>query len=463
MCAAGYVTTVCSAAALAKKPNLVVILADDLGAGELACYGHPGHRTPNLDALAQTGVQFDTCFTSPVCHPTRFTLMTGQYGFRTGVFNFAGKRGGPAKGHEGPDNIASHLTFAQPLKAAGYATAIAGKWQLSGSHPTAVRETGFDEFCLWANRELFSPEDRARALAAGIDFRSRYWRPSICRNGRWVPTTDDDYGPDIFANFLADFVRAHRDAPFFVYFTLPLTHGPWLPTPDSYRPGMNRSRTDQANFAANVAYMDKLVGRIVAALDAAGVRDNTILFFTGDNGTGGDGKSTATEKGARVPLIVNSPALLKTRGLTPALADLSDIFPTLMDFAGAPIPPRHAIDGHSMAGFLRGERDTTREWIFAYQADRRILRTDRWLLEDNSPRHWGTLFDCGARRDGTDYRDVTNSNAPEVLAAKAYFDRLLRNLLAPEIDHDGKPNEPKPDTPRAERREVRKKRKAERR
>ena len=442
--------------AAATKPNLIVIMADDIGAGELACYGHPTHRTPNLDALARGGVQFDTCFTSPVCHPTRFTLMTGQYGHRTGVFNFAGKRAGPPEHHEGVDDIANHLTFARPLKEAGYATAVAGKWQLSGEHPTVARELGFDEYCIWAARNHYSPEDREKALAAGIDFRSRYWRPSIVRNGRWVPTRENDYGPDIFTDFLIEFVRAHRGGPFFLYLTMPLTHGPWLPTPDTYRPGMDRERKDPVHFPANVAYMDKLVGRLVAALDAAGVRDNTILFFTGDNGTGGDGKSTATEKGARVPLIVNAPGLVKVRGVTPALADTSDIFPTLMEFGGATVPAKHVVDGRSMAGFLRGERDTTREWIFAYQADYRILRTGRWLLEGNSPRHAGELFDCGTSRNGTGYRNVTNSTAPEVVAARRYFDGLLQNLPAPVLDRDGKPNDAKDPTGKQQSRAERK-------
>jgi arylsulfatase A len=425
----------------AQKPNLIVIMADDLGASELSGYGHPTHRTPHLDELGRSGVQFDTCFTAPVCHPTRFTLMTGQYGFRTGVLNFSGKRAGPPRKHEGADNIANHLTFAQPLRAAGYATAVAGKWQLSGSHPNVVRETGFDEYCIWGYREHYSAEDQRKATSAGIDFRSRYWRPSICRNAQWVPTTADDYGPDIFTHFLVDFIRRHRDRPFFLYYPMPLTHGPWLPTPDTYKPGMDREKSSRAHFQSNVEYMDKLVGRILHALDEAGVRERTVVMFTGDNGTGGEGKSTATEKGARVPLIVSGSSLVKQRGVTPALADTSDIFPTLMEMAGATLPAKLVLDGRSLGPFLRGERDTTREWIFAYQADRRILRTERWLLEDNSPRHPGRLFDCGTSRDGTGYKEVTDSKAPDAIAARQYFDRLLEKLPAPLLDHDGPPNE----------------------
>ncbi len=321
------------------------------------------------------------------------------------------------------------------------ATAVAGKWQLSGEHPTLARETGFDEYCLWGYREHYSAADREKALAAGIDFRSRYWHPSIVRNAQWVPTGPDDYGPDIFTDFLVDFVRRHRDQPFFLYYPIPLTHGPLLPTPDSYKPGMSHTTSNKANFRANVEYMDKLIGRLLRALDETGVRSNTIIMFTGDNGTGGDGKSTATEKGARVPLIVNGPGFVKPRGITAALADTSDVFPTLMELGGAKLPAGHVLDGRSFAPFLRGERETTREWIFAYQADRRILRTERWLLEDNSPRHPGRLFDCGTSRNGTGYKDVTASTAPEAVAARKFFDDLLKTLPAPLLDHDGAPNE----------------------
>ncbi len=436
------VSAVQPTAAADRPPNFLVILADDIGASELSCYGHPAHRTPNLDQLARTGAQFETCFTSPVCHPTRFTVMTGQYGFRTGVLNFGGKRAGPPPGEDGPDNIANHLTFAQLLKPAGYATALAGKWQLSGKPPTLIRETGFDEYCVWGYSSYFTPEQRAKAAAAGIDFRSRYWHPSVCRNGEWVPTTENDYGPDLFAGFLADFIQRHRDQPFFLYYPMVLTHGPWVPTPDSFKPGMSKEAKNKANFAANVEYMDKLVGRLVSALEAAAVRDHTVILFTGDNGTGGDGKSTATEKGARVPLIANGPGLVKARGPTMALADTSDIFPTLMDYARVKIPAEHVVDGRSLAPFLRGDSDTTRDWIFAYQADFRILRTERWLLEENSPRHFGQLFDCGASRDGTGYKDVTRSRDAEVLSARMHFEKLLKDLPAPLLDNDGKPNDP---------------------
>ncbi|HEY2413012.1 MAG TPA: sulfatase-like hydrolase/transferase, partial [Pirellulaceae bacterium] len=386
------------AAETAKPPNLILILADDLGAKELGCYGSTEHKTPNLDQLTASGVKFETCFTSPVCHPTRFTIMTGQYGCHHGVYNFGGKRGGPEKG-DPRENISHHITFGTLLKQGGYATAVAGKWQLSGSQPNLIRECGFDEYCMWGFGGYYTKEDRLRAEAAGIDFRSRYWHPSVIRNGSWVPTTENDYGPDIHQAFVLDFIRRHKDGPFFVYYPMCLTHSPWEPTPDT-KATAAKGKKLASNFKGDVEYMDKLVGNLVKELDQLGLRDNTVVMFTGDNGTGGDGKSQATERGARVPMIVNGPGIVKKRGATMELTDTSDILPTLVELAGAKLPTDRPIDGRSYAAFLSGQTDATRDWIFAFQADRRILRTKRWLLEDNSPLHWGHLFDCGNGRDG---------------------------------------------------------------
>lgn len=430
----------------AKRPNIIVIMADDMGAKELGCYGNTSHRTPVLDRLAATGVKFETAFSTPVCHPTRFMIMTGQYGHRNGIYNFAGKRGGPDP--DAPaENIANHLTFGKVLRDAGYATAVAGKWQLSGSYPNLIRETGFDEYCMWGFAGYYSPEDRQRVKEAGIEPRSRYWHPSVIRNGKWVPTTEEDYGPDIYSGFVLDFIRRHKDQPFFVYYPMCLPHSPWNPTPDSIKtagPAVKRDTHSRENYKANVEYVDKIIGRIVAELEQLGLRDNTVIFFTADNGTGGgEGKSETIELGARVPMIVNGPGIVKARGSTKELTDLSDIFPTLVELTGARLPANHPVDGHSYVAFLKGKTDTTREWIYAFQADRRVLRTQRWLLEDNSPFNWGRLYDCGDSRDGRGYREVTHSKDPEVAAIKARFNALIKELPVPLLDEDGAPSDSK--------------------
>jgi len=426
-----------------SRPNFIVIMADDIGAGELSCYGHPTQDTPELDRLAESGVKFETCFAPPVCHPTRFLLMTGQYGFRTGVVNFSNKRGGLEPTDE-RRHLTSHLTFGEIFKKAGYATAIAGKWQLSGSQPDLIREVGFDEYCMWGYEGYYTKEDQARVTAAGIDFANRYWHPSIVQNGRWVSTQREDYGPDMFTDFLCDFMERKKDDPFFIYYPMVLTHTPWKTTPDSTKGPEDRAvRHSKTNLDANVEYMDKLIGRLVAKLDALGLRENTILLFMGDNGTGGNGKSLPTEMGARVPMIINGPGIVKQRGSTLELTDLSDVLPTMAEFAGVELPSDRVFDGTSLAKFLKGESESTREWIFAYQADRRILRTKRWLLEDNSPLHRGHLFDCGENRAGKGYLEKTDSEDAEALAAWKYFDALIEKMPAPILSKEGAPNEPK--------------------
>jgi arylsulfatase A len=420
-------------AAPPARPNLIVILADDMGAKELACYGHPTHRTPHLDELARTGVQFVTCYTACICHPTRFEIMTGQYGSTNGVHHFAGRPGGPDPNSR-EEQIVNHLTFGTVLQDAGYATAHAGKWQLTGEHPTLIYETGFDEYCMWAYQHNLPPGVDHKGGWEGERKTSRYWHPSIVRNGEYVPTTIDDYGPDMFNQFVIDFARRQRDKPFFIYYAMPLTHGPFYPTPDD-RPAdadkFHNSKSD--NFRSNVEYADKLVGRLIAALDEAGLRENTIVLFTTDNGTGGEGKGTPTELGARVPMIVNCPGRVKPIGLTDALVDTSDVLPTLVELAGASLPENHPIDGHSLVPILTGAQSDVREWIFSYLGDRRVLRTKRFLLENNAPYDFGTLYDCGASRDGTGYKDVTQSADPDVTAIKAQFLEILETKRVPEL------------------------------
>ena len=437
----------------AKPPNFIVIMADDLGAKELSCYGHPVHRTPHLDALAAGGVQFNTGYATPICHPTRVMIMTGQYGCHNGVYNFAGRRGGPDPDDPVEDIGANHVTFAEVLKQRGYKTALAGKWQLSGKLPDMIHECGFDEYLIWAYLG-YLPAGVTHTGGFENDSKpSRYWNPCILKNGEYMPTKPDDYGPDLYTNFLIDFMKRHREEPFFLYYPMCLTHGPHVPSPDTVTEGEDRYRGQQRHFKGAVEYTDKLVGRIVAALDELGLRENTVILFTGDNGTGGDGKAEATELGARVPMIYNGPGIVKQRGITPELTDLSDVLPTLADFAGAPLPEGKIIDGHSLAPFLRGDADHTRDWIFAYIADRRVLRTQRWLLENNSPLRRGRLYDCGDSRDGTNYREVTDSEDPEILAAWDRFNVLLEKLPAPILPEDGDPRDPKPE--RAERRATR--------
>jgi arylsulfatase A len=429
--------TTAAGAAEQRPPNIIVMMADDLGAHELGCYGHSEHRTPHLDRLARTGVQFDTCYSTPICHPTRFEIMTGQYGHHNKVYHFPGRPGGPKSGSP-EDDIARHRTFAQVLKPCGYATAQAGKWQLTGAVPKLVVECGFDEYCMWAYKHNLPPgvEHGGGWEGAKGGKTCRYWHPSIVKNGEYLPTKPDDYGPDIFTDSVIDFARRHQDEPFFIYYPMALTHAPYYPTPDQQPTEDQKFVHSKANWQANVEYTDKIVGRIVAALDELGLRENTILFFTGDNGTGGNGKGQTTEMGARVPMIVNCPGLVKSIGRSRELVDLSDVLPTLVELVGAELPGDRPIDGRSYAPLLKGESFSPRDWIYAYLGGRRVVRTKRWLLENNSPKHFGQLYDCGDCRDGSKYRDVTDSQDPEAVAARGLMEEILADKPVPDVsDH----------------------------
>lgn len=422
--------------AVEKKPNFIVVLADDLGAGELGCYGNRKTRTPNLDRLAAEGMRFETCYATPLCTPTRVALMTGQYGFRTGYFNLRRLPFTPRE--DSPEyEIGKKLTFAHILKTNGYATALAGKWQLPGKHPTLIHDCGFDEYRMWAYLENLPADVKHTGRFEDAQGKShpvkpaRYWHPCIVENGKYLPTKPDDYGPDLFNNFVIDFVRRHQDGPFCVYFTQPLTHPPHEPTPDPEHPGQKLP----GGMKSNVEYLDHLMGRLVRAVDQLGLKENTIIIFIGDNGTAGHGKGSITEIGVRVPLIVRCPGTVKAGVVSRELTDITDLLPTLLSFAGAKAPPNHKLDGASLVPTLRGVTNEHRPWIFSFLAEGRLLRDKRWLLVD-AGKGQVKLFDCGESRDGTGYQDVSDSRSADVLAARKRFETLLQDLPGPE-NHPG--------------------------
>jgi arylsulfatase A len=424
--AAFHLLLSCTAFAQTTRPyNVVVVLADDLGAGELGCYGNNTNQTPNLDRLASEGTRFKTCWATPLCTPTRVMLMTGQYATRTGYYNLFGRPFVPLP--ESPlYDIGARTTFADVLKQKGYATALAGKWQLSGALPTLVRDCGFDQYMIWAYKEY---------LPAGVEHTgawqndkvgvttSRYWNPSIIRNGEYLPTKPTDYGPDLFCDFLIDFVRTNKDKPFCAYWPMVLTHGPHDPTPDLDRPGEKTAR----GMATNVRYMDHVVGRLVRAIDEAGLKENTIILFTGDNGTAGAGKGQLTDAGAREPMIVRCPGTVKAGVVSDALVSLVDVLPTVADLAGAPLAKDVPLDGKSFAPVLRGDGAGSREWLFSYLREGRMMRDRDYVLQGD-----GRMVDASGK-------DVTDADDAKVKAARAKFDALLKDLPGPSPDQKLRP------------------------
>ncbi|NQU44537.1 sulfatase-like hydrolase/transferase, partial [bacterium] len=266
---------------------------------------------------------------------------------------------------------------------------------------------------------------------------SRYWHPAVIRNDKPVPTGPDDFGPDIYVDFLLDFMERNKDRPFLAYYSMCLPHMAidfqkmkshvYLDVPQRDPEGNKTGVRIPGNLKSNTEYIDYLVGRIVRHLEETGLRENTILLFTGDNGTAEYGKGHLEfERGPQVPLIVNG---ARTRALGPvdSLVDFSDILPTLCDLAGDRIPKDYPIDGKSFAPILQGNTSDERDWIFSFYANLRWLRDKRWLIDAK-----GRFFDCKRERwDDMKYLDVTDSQNPEVIAARGRFNQILKDLPAP--------------------------------
>jgi len=414
----------------ADRPNIILILADDLGAKEVGCYGNTEHRTPNLDRMAAEGVRFETFYAMPLCTPTRVAIMTGQYGFHNGFLGMQNPAFRPRK--DSPlASISNHFTIGDLMKSAGYATAQVGKWQLSGEIPTLISDCGFDEYRMWAYEHNLPVGVKHDAPKSNEKGNPRYWHPSIVENGKYLPTTADQYGPDLFNAFALDFAKRHKSEPFFIYYTSVLTHGPHKETPDPANPGKKLP----TGLKTNLEYLDHLMGQLRDGLQAEGLAENTYILFVGDNGTAGSGKATVTELGARVPAIFVGPGVKK--GLTSrAVGDLTDIMPTLAEISGAKLPTDRPFDGYSLLPVLSGKQSKHRDWIYSHLDDGRILRDERWLLqiskEDAKKNIGATFFDCGKSRDGTGYKDVTDSSDAEVKAARAHFATILSKIPIPE-------------------------------
>lgn len=337
------------------KPNVIVIMADDLGYETIGANGGTSYQTPHLDRLAATGVRFEHCYVQPLCTATRVQLMTGQSNARNyirfGVID---------------PNV---TTFAQLFERAGYATAIVGKWQL-GREVDLPRRLGFQEYYLWQHTRR----------------PPRYANPGLEIMGVEKDFQNGEYGPDLLNDFACDFVKRNEDKPFLLYYPLTLTHAPYQPAPDSpdWDPNAQGEQVNQhpRHFGEMVQYMDKLIGKLVDLLDELNIRKHTLLIFLGDNGTGGGirsmmgdrevigGKGKTTRAGMRVPLIVNGPGMVRSGVVCSDLVDSTDIFPTICEAAGIPIPDGLVLDGKSFWPQLCGQPATPRKWIYCWYSPR---------------------------------------------------------------------------------------------
>jgi len=340
-----------AAVAVARPANIVLMMADDFGYECVTANGGESYQTPNLDRLAATGMRFERCHVQPLCTPTRVQLMTGLYNVRNYVEFGAMDRGA--------------VTFGHVLRDAGYRTAVAGKWQL-GTEPDSPRHFGFDEAFLWHHLR--------RA--------SRYGNPGFERDGQPVDFPGS-YGPREVQAFALDFIRRHRDRPFFLYYPMMLTHSPFQPTPDSpkWDPRVGeRGNQSPAHFADMVSYMDRQIGELGTHLETLGLREHTLVLFLGDNGTATDltsrfkgqdypgGKGRSHARGTHVPLVAHWPGRIPAGSVNRDLIASVDFLPTLAEVAGVSWPAERLTDGRSFWPQLQGKPGTPREAIYCWYA-----------------------------------------------------------------------------------------------
>lgn len=338
------------------RPNIVLLMNDDMGFECLGCNGSTSYQTPTLDKLATDGMRFTHCYSQPLCTPSRVKIMTGKYNSENYI-DF---------GYLHP----SQKTFGNILQEAGYKTLIAGKWQLNGVQTeepgyqdlNRPYEFGFDEYCLWW------------LTSKG----SRYANPRIVSNTKQIEASIDDYGPDIISDYIIDFMERNKENPFFVYYPMLLVHSPFQPTPDS--PDWNsmetRTKQDPKYFKDMVEYTDKIVGKLTAKLDELGLTENTIFIFTGDNGTNssivsqtinGDypgGKGRLKDNGNHVPMVVKWPNGGVTNSVKNELVEFSDFLPTFADAAQTEIPD--GINGKSFYDLIANKKYNPRESVFIH-------------------------------------------------------------------------------------------------
>lgn len=345
-----------------RKPNIILILADDIGFETISAYGSTSYSTPRIDNMAKGGALFENCYAQPLCSPSRVQIMTGKSNFR----NY--ERWGYLNQNE--------TNFAHVLKSQGYATCITGKWQLGGDEFTPYK-AGFDEYLLW------------NIMDTSSTYNERYKNPRLLENGESKKYSKGEYGPDLFVNYIKDFMTRKKDVPFLVYYPMVLSHKPFVPTPGNGKVYENfkvvakgepgGSPAENRFFKDQMAYLDKNVGDILDKVSELGLTNNTLVLFTGDNGTGvgittkmKDGreipgmKGATTEYGIHVPLIAYWKGKIKPGQVNNKLVDFTDILPTITDAAKVRLPNNFITDGRSFLPLIMGQPYVQREWLFSH-------------------------------------------------------------------------------------------------
>jgi arylsulfatase A-like enzyme len=407
----------------AARPNIILIMADDQGYETIGVNGGTSYKTPNIDRMAANGMRFENAYAHPLCTPSRVALMTGRYNFRN-YTSFG-------------ELQLSEKTFGNMLKEAGYKTAIVGKWQLSERDFQAPFQFGFEEYLLWH----FGT--RVNGVQTPGSQGSRYWDPVFYHNGKLLTDVKGKFGPDVMADFVESYVQKHQAEPFFLYYPLALPHDPWIEPPGYQRGadaqkfpaefrafegqrgaplGPTEEEEKQRRFAAMVEYVDKLVGRVTAQLEALKLSEKTLVLFTCDNGTHpslhstfkgrdvkGD-KGRPTDAGTHVPLIAQWKGRIRAGKVNQDLVDFTDFLPTLAEITAAKLPAGVTIDGRSFAPQLRGQKGQPREWIFCHYDPRWANFQQARYAQDKQYKLYGDGNFYGFRQDPLEKSPLTEAS-----------------------------------------------------
>lgn len=386
----------------AQRPNIIVILADDMGYSDLSCYGNQeGISTPNIDALAKGGMRFtDFHSNGPVCSPTRAALLTGRYQQRCGIEGVV-----LARKYRKTGMAPEEVTFAEVLKTAGYATAMFGKWHLGYRTKFNPTKQGFDVF------DGF--------VSGNVDYQSHIdviGRPDWWKNSELLPK--EGYSTYLIEDYGLRFIEQHKDEPFCLYLAHESPHFPYQGpndpadrTPGNPNPARGRRNADKEDrklaYKEMIEAMDSGIGRTVAALKRLGIEQKTFIFFFSDNGPMGPGtciplngrKGGVLEGGHRVPAIAYWPGKIKPGSVTDETAMGMDLFPTITAIAGATLPAGLKLDGVNLLGLLLDGKKLAERSLFWRYGERKAVRKGPWKLVVQSGVHLYNLDDDLAEKN----------------------------------------------------------------
>lgn len=395
-------------------PNVILILSDDQGIGDFGINGNPVVQTPFIDRMARNSASMNRFYVNAVCSPTRASLMTGRWSYRTGVTDTF--KGRSIMNFE-------ETTVAEILKEAGYATGLFGKWHLGDVYPYRPMEQGFETAVYHRGGGLGQPSEPAGADA-------RYTNPVLFRNG--VQFTAEGYCCDVYFSEAIDFIKASRndEKPFFVYIASNTPHGPYHDVPEKWlnyykaldlensrfpqergHPiGGNDDLDTRASIYAMVSNLDENVGRLFGALEQMNLVENSLVIYMCDNGPNGNRyvtgfkgrKSNAYEGGIRSPFWAHWPKALNAGTVSDALSAHVDLLPTVLEACGVGLPEGLSVDGRSMLGYLKGEQGEPDDRTVLLQSHRgekpeiwenATVITQRWKLVNNGKPGNLELFD----------------------------------------------------------------------